>query len=70
VKGEGANLKAMTSTLKFVVNCELLGWRKISKALALAMHFPKHASMGQQKKVCKKLYMFLLSLPNMICESA
>jgi hypothetical protein len=25
MKGECANLKAMTSTLKFVVNCELLG---------------------------------------------
>ncbi len=60
MKGEGANLKAMTSTLKFVVNCELLRLEENSKALALAMHFPKHANRGQQKKVCKQIiYVFI-----------
>ncbi len=39
--------------LWWIVN--FLVWRKNSKALALAMHFPNHASMGQQKKVCKKI---------------
>jgi hypothetical protein len=44
-------------------------WRKTSKALALAMHFLKHTNMGQQRrKFAKTLYMFSLSLPNLICK--
>jgi hypothetical protein len=49
VKYEGANLNAMTTIKKIVVNCELLGMEETFQGLVLAMHFPKHYNMVHQK---------------------
>ncbi len=70
MKGEGANLKVMTSTLKFVVNCKLLGLEEKFQGTSFGHAFFQNMLVwDNKKKFAKKLYMFLLSLPNMICES-
>jgi hypothetical protein len=55
---EGSNLNTMTTTLKSIVSCDMLGWRKNFKAFILGMHFPRLANMLQQnKKITKTYYM-------------
>ncbi len=69
-KDEGANLNAMTSTQKFVVNCELLVLKKVSKLPILSMQFPRDATMGQhKKKLVKNSNMFQLSVFSFIYKS-
>jgi len=46
VKDEGENLNAMTRALKLWWIVKFLVWRRVSKALALVMHFLKHVNMG------------------------
>jgi hypothetical protein len=41
VKDEGANLNAMTKTLKFVVNCEVLGMAKSFQGTCFGHAFSK-----------------------------
>jgi hypothetical protein len=45
VKDEGSNLNTMTTTLKSIIICDILFWRKAFKAFVLVMHFLKLANM-------------------------
>ncbi len=45
VKDEGSNLNTMTTTLKSIIICDMLVWRKAFRAFVLVMHFPKLANM-------------------------
>jgi hypothetical protein len=45
VKDEGSNLNTMTTTLKSIVSCDVLGLEKKFKALVLVMYFLKLVNM-------------------------
>ncbi len=47
VKDERFNLNIFILTLKSVVNCDVLVWKKVFKELVLVMHLLKHANMQQ-----------------------
>jgi hypothetical protein len=65
VKDEGSNLIIMTTTLKSIVKCEVLG-----NALVLAMFFLRCVNMLQlMKRFAKPLNLFLSSMFIQICKS-
>jgi hypothetical protein len=45
VKDEGSNLNTMTPTLKSIIICDMLVWKKAFKVFVLVMHFLKLANM-------------------------
>jgi hypothetical protein len=45
VKDEGSNLNTMTTTLKSIIICDMLIWRKAFRAFVLVMHFSKLVNM-------------------------
>jgi hypothetical protein len=45
VKDEGSNLNTMITTLKSIIICDMLFWRKAFKAFVLVMHFLKLANI-------------------------
>ncbi len=49
VKDEGANLNAITTTLKFVVNCEVLGMEESFQGTCLGHAFSKTCQYGIAK---------------------
>jgi hypothetical protein len=56
VKDEGANLNSTTTTLKFVVHCEVLGLEKsFNPIFVLVMHFPKLINMQMLKRQHTKI---------------
>ncbi len=56
----------MVGTLKFVVNCNILGLHESS----FGMHILKPINMQQQmKKFIKDLSMYLSKLHNLICKN-
>jgi hypothetical protein len=63
VKAEGANLNAITTALKSMVNCEVLGLEETFQGTCFGHAFLKHVNMGQ-------LYIFLVNQPSLINKSA
>jgi hypothetical protein len=56
VKDEGANLNAMTTILKFVVDCEVLGMEDSFQGTCFGHAFSKACQYGTiEKKDCKNL---------------
>jgi len=47
VKDEGANLNAMTTILKFVVDCEIFSMEESFQGTCFCHEFLKHVNMGQ-----------------------
>jgi hypothetical protein len=47
VKDEGYNLNIMSTALKLIINCDVLGLGKKFQKLVLVMHFIKHVHMQQ-----------------------
>jgi hypothetical protein len=48
VKDEGSNMNIMTTTLKSIVSCDMLGLEeKLSRHFFLGMHFPKVTNILQ-----------------------
>jgi hypothetical protein len=53
---EGANLNAMTTSLKFVVDCEILGMEESFQGICFGHAFPKACQYGTiEKKIYKNL---------------
>jgi hypothetical protein len=48
VKDAGSNLNIMTTTLKLVVSCDVLGLKKSFQVTYFVMHFLKHVNMQQK----------------------
>jgi hypothetical protein len=70
VKNEGSNLTTMTTTLKSIVKCEVLGLDEIFQGTCFGHVFRVHASMLQLMKSSAKTFgLFLSSLPNHICRN-
>jgi hypothetical protein len=63
VKDEGSNFNAMTTVLKFVINCEYLGLEESLQGTCFGHVFSKACQYGTiDKKVCKNLkYMSIKS---------
>jgi hypothetical protein len=55
VKDEGANLNVMTTTLKFVVNCEVLGMEESFQGTCFSHAFSKTYQYGIAKDFFCKL---------------
>jgi hypothetical protein len=61
----------MTITLKFVVSCDILGWRKKFRVVILAMHSLRPISMLQlMTKIVRVWNMCLSKLPNLTFRNA
>jgi len=56
VKDEGYNLNTMTTTLKSIVSCDVLGLECFFRALVLVMHFRKLVNMLCKRKKFAKTY--------------
>jgi hypothetical protein len=56
IKDEGSNLNIMIINQNSIINCGMLCWRKVFKALVLGMHFPKFTNMLQKKENFAKIY--------------
>ncbi len=71
VKDEGENLNSMTTTLIFVVNCEVFGLEEsFNPTLVLVMHFPELINMQMLKRGhAKILSMSQSNMCNLIFRS-
>jgi hypothetical protein len=70
VKDEGTNLNFMTTTLKSIVNCEVLSLEESFNGTCLVVHFPKLFNMLLLKKrFAKILSMFQSNLCNLISRN-
>jgi hypothetical protein len=56
VKDEGVNLNAMTSTLKFIVSCDILRLEESFKGNCFRHFFPRHVDMGLLKRKFTKTW--------------
>ncbi len=71
VKNKGENLNFMTTTLKFIINCGVLGLEEsFNPTLVLIMHFPKLINMQLLKRRhAKILSMYQSSMCNLISKN-
>jgi hypothetical protein len=50
IKDEGVNLNAMTSALKSIVSCDILGLKESFNGSCFRLFFPRDANMGLLKR--------------------
>ncbi len=50
MKDEGANWNVITTTIKSMMNCEVLGMEESFQSTCFGHAFFKHANMGQYKR--------------------
>jgi hypothetical protein len=72
VNNESENLNAITTTIKYIINCEVLGMEEGLQSTCCSHAIFKACQYGTiEKKVCKNFKtIFLLSLPSLIYKSA
>jgi hypothetical protein len=71
VKDEGFNLNTIATTLKSIVNCDLLNLKENFQRTCFGHVFLKGVKMQQHRKKFTKAYdMYLSKLPKEICKSA
>jgi hypothetical protein len=68
VKNEGLNLTTMTTTLKSIVKCEVLGLDESFQGTCFGHVFSRHVSMLQLMKSCAKTFWFISIKFSHICR--